>query len=272
MSRSLHAAPTDLRDDAFMIPFAHRGGARHPELDGLENTMAAFRHAVALGYRHLETDVHVTRDGVLLAFHDPHLDRVTDLSGTIADLTYAEVQAARVGGREPVPTLAELVDAFPTVHFNIDIKSRAAAAPLARYVNGHPDLTARLMVGSFSPGALREFRRLTRGAVPTSAHPMEVAAYVFLPSGRLASRLLAGRPKALQVPVRHGRLLRVVTPRLVRKAHAAGVEVHVWVVDDADEIHRLHALGVDGIFTDRTDVLRDVLTDLGLWHDDEEQS
>lgn len=268
MSTSHHAAPTDLRDDAFMIPFAHRGGARHPELEGLENTMAAFRHAVALGYRHLETDVHVTRDGVLLAFHDPRLDRVTDLSGAIADMTYAEVQAARVGGREPVPTLEELVDAFPQVRFNVDIKSRAAAAPLAEFVNRR-GLQERLMVGSFSPAALREFRRLTHGSVPTSAHPLEIAAYLLLPSGRVASRLLGGKPAALQVPVRHRRFIRVVTPRLVRKAHAAGAEVHVWVVDDPDEIRRLHALGVDGIFTDRTDVLREVLTELGLWNDEE---
>lgn len=253
-----------------MIPFAHRGGARHPDLEGLENTMAAFRHAVALGYRHLETDVHLTRDGVLLAFHDPHLDRVTDLSGAIADLTYAEVQAARVGGREPVPTLAELVDAFPGVRFNIDIKSRAAAAPLAAFVIERK-LADRVMVGSFSSAALRRFRRLTRGAVPTSAHPLEILAYLVLPSGRIASRLLGGgRPAALQVPVRHRRFIRVVTPRLVRKAHAAGAEVHVWVVDDPDEIRRLHAMGVDGIFTDRTDVLRDVLTELGLWNDEEQ--
>jgi glycerophosphoryl diester phosphodiesterase len=250
-----------------MIPFAHRGGARHPELEGLENTMAAFRHAVALGYRHLETDVHVTRDGILLAFHDPHLDRVTDLSGAIADLTYAEVQAARVGGREPVPTLAELVDAFPGASFNIDIKARAAAAPLARFVMER-GLQDRVLAGSFSPAALREFRQLTGGTVATSAHPLEIAAYLLAPSGRIAARLVGGRPRALQVPVRHRRFIHVVTPRFVRKAHAAGAEVHVWVVDDADEIRRLHAMGVDGIFTDRTDVLREVLTDLGLWPDE----
>lgn len=267
MSTSHHVAQPDLCHDGGMIPFAHRGGARHPELEGLENTMAAFRHAVSLGYRYLETDVHVTRDGVLLAFHDPHLDRVTDLSGAIADLTYAEVQAARVGGREPVPTLEELVEAFPHVRFNVDIKSRAAAGPLARFITER-SLQDRMTVGSFSPGALREFRRLTAGAVPTSAHPLEIAAYLLLPSGRVAARLLGGKPVALQVPVRHRRFIHVVTPRFVRKAHAAGAEVHVWVVDDADEIRRLHAMGVDGIFTDRTDVLREVLTDLGLWPDD----
>ena len=95
------------------LAFAHRGGAYHPEIEGLENTLAAFRHAVELGYTYLETDVHVTSDGVLLAFHDTVLDRVTDRTGSIADSTYDEVRQALIGGRERVPTLAELFDAFP---------------------------------------------------------------------------------------------------------------------------------------------------------------
>ena len=88
------------------LAFAHRGGAYHPELEGLENTLAAFRHADRLGYGYLETDVHATRDGELLAFHDAVLDRVTDLKGRIEALTLAEVGEALIGGRERVPTLA----------------------------------------------------------------------------------------------------------------------------------------------------------------------
>src|SRR5688500_20031788 len=109
---------------------AHRGGAFHPEIEGLENTMAAFRHAVALGYDYLETDVHVTADGVLLAFHDTVLDRVTDQKGAISDLTFEEVRRALVGGREQVPTLAQLFDEFPEARFNVDLKSNGAAAAL----------------------------------------------------------------------------------------------------------------------------------------------
>ena len=102
-----------LDDEGAVLAFAHRGGAYHPDIEGLENTLQAFRHAVDLGYDYLETDVHVTRDGVLLAFHDTVLDRVTDSTGAIADSTYAEVQRARINGSDPVPTLAELFDAFP---------------------------------------------------------------------------------------------------------------------------------------------------------------
>ena len=246
-----------------MIAFAHRGGAYHPEIEGLENTLAAFEHAVALGYDHLETDVHVTRDGVLLAFHDAVLDRVTDRCGAIAELTYDEVRAARVGGHQQVPTLTELLDAFPEARFNIDLKARPAAKALAELLDRRRD-HARVLVGSFSPGTLREFRRLTRGRVRTSAHPLEVAAFLLLPSGRLADALTRRQVCALQIPHRRGPLT-IASRRLVRRAHAAGKQVHVWTIDDPDEMRELLDRGVDGLMTDRTDLLRDVLTERGQW-------
>ena len=111
--------------------------------------MAAFTHAVDLGYTYLETDVHVTSDGVLLAFHDTVLDRVTDRTGSIADSTYAEVQQALIGGREPVPTLAELFDAFPDARFNIDLKSEGSVEALAAFIEER-EAWHRVLVGSFS--------------------------------------------------------------------------------------------------------------------------
>jgi glycerophosphoryl diester phosphodiesterase len=248
---------------ARVLAFAHRGGAFHPEIEGLENTLAAFEHAVGLGYVMLETDVHLTSDGVLLAFHDSVLDRVTDAQGSIGELSLADVRRAKVGGREHVPTLAELVAAFPEALFNIDIKSESAVAPLASFIEER-GLHDRALVGSFGVRRLQRFRRLTGGRVPTSASPPEVAAYRFLPSGRLADLVTRGRVAALQVPRRRGRLT-LVTPGLVRRAHRAGKHVHVWVVDDPDEMRELIDLGVDGIFTDRTDLLRDVLVERGLW-------
>ncbi len=123
-----------LEQPGTVLAFAHRGGAYHPDIEGLENTMAAFRHAHDLGYRYLETDVHATADGVLLAFHDAVLDRVTDTEGEIGRLTHAEVRAARVGGREEVPTLEQLFEEFPDTRFNIDLKSAAAVPQLASFV------------------------------------------------------------------------------------------------------------------------------------------
>lgn len=257
-----------------MLALAHRGGAYHPEVEGLENTLAAFTHAVQLGYRYLETDVHVTRDGVLLAFHDAVLDRVTDRRGAVAEMTHAEVLEARVGGREQVPTLVELLDAFPDARFNIDLKSEASVRALADLVRAREEWD-RLLVGSFSPGRLARFRRLTEGRVATSAHPLEVLAFLLLPSGRLADLVTRRRVAALQVP--HRRTLRlaggtlpavtltVVTRGLVRRAHAAGKHVHVWTIDEPDEMRELLAKGVDGMFTDRTDLLREVLEQHGVW-------
>jgi glycerophosphoryl diester phosphodiesterase len=249
-----------------VLAFAHRGGAAHPDLAGLENTLTAFRHARALGYRYLETDVHTTRDGVLLAFHDRVLDRVTGETGAVGALSLEEVRRARIGGVEPVPTLAELVDALPGARFNVDLKSGGAVPALAAFLVER-GLEDRVLVGSFSHRRLRAFRRLTGDRVATSASPVEVAAFRLLPSGRLARAVTRGRVAALQVPRRAGPL-EVVTRGLVRRAHAAGAHVHVWTVDDPREMRLLVDRGVDGLMTDRTDILRAVLRTGGQWEGD----
>lgn len=254
---------TFLDEPQAVLAFAHRGGAGHPEINGLENTVRAFRHAVALGYGYLETDVHATRDGVLLAFHDEDLDRTAGIAGRVADLTHAEAGRVLVGGREPVPTLAELFDAFPGVRFNIDLKSEEAVPLLAEFIASY-DAWDRVLVGSFVPRRINRFRRLTHGRVPTAAHPLEVVAFRFSPSGRVAARLTRGRVAALQVPHRRGPL-RIVTPGLVRRAHSVGVHVHVWTIDDPDEMNELLDRGVDGLMTDRTDILKDVLVAREQW-------
>lgn len=252
-----------LDDRPTPLAFAHRGGPAHPELVGLENTLTAFRHAVSLGYDFLETDVHATRDGVLLAFHDTLLDRVTDGRGALADVTYDEVVPSRIGGREQIPTLAVLFAEFPDARFNIDLKSDAAVSLLANFVDDH-DARDRVLVGSFSRRRLNRFRALTGGRVATSASPLEVLAFRFLPSGRLADRVTRGRVAALQVPHRKGPLT-VTTAGLVRRAHAAGKHVHSWTIDDPVEMIELLDRGVDGLMTDRTDILKDVLTARGQW-------
>ena len=266
MAREATEDPEGWTTPGGVLAFAHRGGAYHPEIEGLENTLAAFKHAVALGYDYLETDVHVTADGVLLAFHDSVLDRVTDQKGAISDLTFEEVRRALVGGREQVPTLAQLLDEFPEARFNIDLKSDGAVPALADFV-AERDAWDRVLVGSFSRKRLEAFRRLTHGRVPTSAAPREVVLFRFLPSGRLADLLTGRKVTALQIPHRRGRLT-VVTPGLVRRAHAAGRHVHVWTIDEPGEMRELLDRGVDGLFTDRTDILRDVLIERGQWRDD----
>ena len=223
---------------------------------------------MSLGYTHLETDVHVTRDGVLLAFHDEALDRVTDVRGLIANMTYAEVQAARIGGLHGVPTLAELFDAFPGVTFNIDLKSDGAVGALAALLSatGREDT---VIVGSFSAHRLERFRRLTEGRVRTSAHPREVLAYLLSPTAGIAKRLVGSRFDAFQIPHRQrlrGPLsIQVASRGLVRRAHQAGKEVHVWTIDDPAEMRELVERDVDGLMTDRTDLLKAFLEERGLW-------
>lgn len=250
------------RDDGAVLAFAHRGGARHPEIAGLENTLVAFEHAVRLGYTYLETDVRVTRDGVLLAIHDDVLDRVTDSVGSILERSYADVRTALIDGREPIPRMADLLEHFPGARFNIDLKSDAAVGPLIELVEG-TGAHDRVCVGAFSERRLRTFRRGVGRPVATSFGPAGVGLSRFAP-GLLARRVLAGGGDAFQVPAHH-RGMRIVTPAFVERAHRAGRPVHVWVVDDRDQMTALLDLGVDGLITDRTDVLREVLTERGQW-------
>ena len=239
------------------LPFAHRGGAS----EAPENTMPAFEHAVRLGYRYLETDAHVTADGVLVAFHDDRLDRVTDRTGVIAELPWSEVRQAKVDGREPIPLLEDLLAAWPDVRVNIDPKQDAVAEPLAAAIvrTGSVD---RVCVGAFSDRRIATVRAIVGPALCTSMGPREVARLL------AASRGLPGggrlRSPCAQVPTRQGRVP-LVTSRLVDTAHRLGVQVHVWTIDDRDEMARLLDLGVDGIMTDRPQVLKDLLVERGEW-------
>ncbi len=162
-----------------------------------------------------------------------------------------------------MPTLEQLFEEFPDTRFNVDLKSAAAVPQLASFIAARA-AQDRVLVGSFSPARMREFRRLSGGRVATSATPPEVAAFLALPH-RAAARV-AGGFDALQIPRRRGRLP-VTTPGLLRRAHAARKHVHVWTVDDPAEMAELLELGVDGLFTDRTDVLRDVLARRGQWQE-----
>jgi glycerophosphoryl diester phosphodiesterase len=247
------------------IAFAHRGGAT----DGVgENSLAAFGQAVAAGYRYLETDVHATADGVLLAFHDRRLGRLTDTRGRIADLTWTEVADARIGGGpDPIPTMAELLDAFPDARFNIDVKEPNAIRPLADLLRT-ADAVDRVCVSSGSHRRPAAIRREIGPTLCTSAGPRE--AYrtwrASRGNGNGNGDGDAPRPAAscLQLPPRVGRIT-VVDEKLVAAAHRQGLPVHVWTIDDPAQIHRLLDLGADGIMTDRIDVLKKVLTERGTW-------
>ncbi|WP_424215653.1 glycerophosphodiester phosphodiesterase [Streptomyces sp. BI20] len=239
------------------IPFAHRGGAA----DGLENTVAAFRRAREAGYRWFETDVHTTADGRLVAFHDATLDRVTDAGGRIAELPWARVREARVAGTEPLPLFEELVEEFPDARWNVDVKAAGSVGPLVDLI-ARAGLWDRVCVGSFSEARVTRAWRLAGPRLATSYGVRGVAALRARSFG-LPAPLRVGAVAA-QVPERQGRVP-VVDERFVRTAHARGLAVHVWTVNEAEPMERLLDLGVDGIMTDRIDVLRAVLEKRGLW-------
>jgi glycerophosphoryl diester phosphodiesterase len=226
--------------DAAPIAFAHRGFATGPA-SGAENSMAAFEQAVAL------------------AFHDARLDRVTDRSGIVARLPYAVVRRARIGGREPIPLLADLLAAWPSVRVNIDVKSDLGVPATVRAIK-HTGAVRRVCVGAFSTRRIVAIRRALGPDLVTSLGPREVLA-VRTGARRLRNRLTG---RCAQVPAQLGRA-RFIDARFIAAAHRAGAPVHVWTVNDATEMTRLLDLGVDGIMTDRADVLRDLLVARGQW-------
>jgi glycerophosphoryl diester phosphodiesterase len=240
------------------IPFAHRGGAA--EVGG-ENTLAGFARAAALGYRYLETDGRVTSDGVLLAFHDERLDRVTDLDGRLEDRPWSAVRHAKVGPEgEAIPTIEALLDAFPDARFNIDPKMDAAVAPLAEALR-RTKAWDRVNVAAFSDRRLLQVRRAVDRPVCTSMGPAAIARL------RLAAYGVPVGPFAaacVQVPTTwKDRTL--VDARFVQAAARRGIPVHVWTIDEPAEMHRLLDLGVGGIMTDRPSLLKQVLEERGQW-------
>jgi glycerophosphoryl diester phosphodiesterase len=242
------------------IAFAHRGGP----MTGLpENTLAAFAGAVALGYRYLETDVHATRDDVLVAFHDAHLDRVTDRKGAIKDLPYSEVRLALVDGKEPIPLYEDLVAAFPEARFNVEPKLPNAVGPLISAIRRTASV-GRSCVGSFHSSHIRKCREALGDDLCTAAGPAGIAGMRFGSYLGPAARLLAWSPAdCYQVPVRDK--ITITDARFVKAAHRMGKQVHVWTIDDEAEIERLLDLGVDGIMADDLDALKAVLVRRGQW-------
>lgn len=256
------APPHPYLDGPFPRAFAHRGW-HLGDLAGMENSLAAFRRAVAEGYRYLETDVQATRDEVVVVQHDATLDRTTDGSGALAQLDWSAVRSARIGGREPVCRLEDLLEELPDALLNIDVKADLAVAPMLDLLR-RTQAWGRVCIASFSE---RRLQRMRRAAGPRLLTSMGTSSAVAL---RLRSALpllplrLPIRGALAQLPVRNQGIT-MVDRTLVRYAHRLGIEVHVWTVDRAEEMQALLDVGVDGLVTDRPDVLRDVLRARGVW-------
>jgi len=247
---------------------AHQGG------EGLRpsNTMIAFENAVALGVDVLEMDVHSTRDGALVLIHDDTVDRTTDGTGRVNDLTLAEIQQLDAGDYwtpddgatypyrgqgARIPTLDEVLSAFPQMKFNIEIKQTEPpiASSLCESLRAH-GLTDRTLVASFHPTAMNEFRAACP-EVATSMVEDEIRPFFILNTIFLGA-LYRPPGAAFQVPEYSGNR-RVLTPRFVRGAHGNNVAVHPWTIDDPADMARFLDMGVDGIITDRPDLMIELL-------------
>ena len=238
--------------------FAHRGGASTAP----ENTLAAFQRAVDLGYTYMETDVHATADGVLLAFHDDDLQRTCGIPGRISELTYDEVRKARVGGEEPIPTFDEIVGTWPGLRWNIDCKADNALPHLVAALRKHRILD-RVCLGSFSDRRLRTLRAELGPDVATSLGPKGVARLRLAVSLGRAIRFPDG-VFAVQIPPKQGPIP-LHSQRFIDIAHESGLHVHYWTIDDPDQMNELIGRGADGIMTDQPAILKDVLVRRGKW-------
>ncbi|RNI18421.1 glycerophosphodiester phosphodiesterase [Flexivirga caeni] len=247
---------------------AHRGftdGSRAPE-----NSLPAFAAAVGLGFRYVETDVHATADGQLIAFHDHRLDRVTDGQGVVAELPWSVVRRAKIAGTQEIPTLDAVFESWPQLRVNIDCKAASAVEPLVDVIERHR-AHERVCIASFSDvRRCAVLQRLSR-PVATSGGQSVIARFVLGSRLPAAGRTPWGRgalrdADCLQVPPGAGPI-RVVTRHTVAQAHAAGAQVHVWTIDEPAQMHRLLDLGVDGLMTDRADLLKEVLVARGVWAD-----
>ena len=250
-----------------VVVLAHRGWRGYYP----ENTMLAFEKAAEMPIDGLEIDIHCTRDGVPVVFHDATLERTTNGNGRIQDLTLAELQQldagyqfTQDGGKSfpfrgqgiTVPTLAEVVECFPDLWINVDIKQKEPSMirPFADLIEQY-NMTDRMCVGSFHNQTVRDFRR----ACPEVARvgSLYETFSLFALSKLALSRFYRGHAHVLQIPPKHDRGFDIVSPQLIKAAHRKNTAVHLWTINETTAIQQFVEMGVDGIISDYPDrVLR----------------
>lgn len=246
-------------DGVVPFGFAHRGGNGPAP----ENTIAAFRYATELGYRYLETDVHATADGELVAFHDDELERVAGLPGGIADYGWDRLSQVRLDGDHSIPRLSELFETFPDARFNIDPKADDAVDLLVDTITEY-EAVDRVCIGSFSEDRISRARNALGPQLCTSPGPGGVAKVLAAAHLRPSWRPPYG---CVQIPTSGGPI-RTDSAGLIKRLHRLGLQVHFWTINDADEMVRLLDRGADAIITDEIELLKEVLQARGEWRDD----
>jgi glycerophosphoryl diester phosphodiesterase len=239
--------------------FAHQGGDEAAP----GNTIAAFDHAVSVGFRYIETDVQATADGVLVVVHDDDLESLTGVAARVEELTWSEVSELRIDGEHAIPRFDDVLERFPDERFNLDPKTAAAVEPLIEAIQRH-DLVDRVLVGSFSDRRIRSVKSAIGDRLATSPGPFGLVAVL------LRALLLpwwSTRYAAVQIPTTYW-IIPLASSFLIRRFHRLGLQVHVWTIDDEAEMTELLDRGVDAIITNKPTVLRRVLLARGAWPDD----
>ena len=238
------------------LAFAHRGGNEFAP----ENSFRAFKSAVDIGYKYLETDVHLTKDGFLIAFHDDTLDRVTDKSGLIRDLTLSEIKKAKIAGTDEIPLLSELLNSFTDCFFNIDCKVDETVQPLINLIN-NKDFINRVCIGSFSQKRINFIRKSLGKEVKTSMGPAEVILSKFLSYTSLGCNF---KSSYTSIPIRrYG--INLLDERNINYLKSNNQKVIAWTINDEDQMKMLINIGIDGIMTDNLTLLKKVLIEESLW-------
>ena len=238
------------------LAFAHRGGNEFAP----ENSFRAFKSAVDIGYKYLETDVHLTKDGFLIAFHDDTLDRATDKSGLIRDLTLSEIKKAKIAGTDEIPLLSELLNSFTDCFFNIDCKVDETVQPLINLIN-NKDFINRVCIGSFSQKRINFIRKSLGKEVKTSMGPAEVILSKFLSYTSLGYNF---KSSYTSIPIRrYG--INLLDERNINYLKSNNQKVIAWTINDEDQMKMLINIGIDGIMTDNLTLLKKVLIEESLW-------
>ncbi|MCY4099654.1 MAG: glycerophosphodiester phosphodiesterase [Rhodobacteraceae bacterium] len=240
------------------LPIAHRGySANYPE-----NTMAAFSAAVDLGYKCLETDVHATADGRLVAFHDPDLNRVASVEGRIDTMKWDDLKKIKVKGKEPIPLFEEVLSSWPDTRFIIDPKEDSATKPLYDVLVAN-DAWDRVCVGSFSDQRLAWIRSEAGSKLCTSMGPREVFRLRLnswgIPLGRFGAN-------CVQAPLRD-KGVRILDRSFINKAHSYGFPVQAWTINDVETMGKLLDLGIDAIMSDEAELMKKFFQKRGIWWD-----
>ena len=237
-------------------PFVHRGG----DEEKTENTLEAFQYSSDLGFIFMETDVQSTSDGKVVIFHDSDLKRVAGINKKVSELTFKEIKDINLTTGGKIPSLDETLHSFPSLRFNIDIKVDSAVEETIRIVKSHHALN-RVCLAAFSTNRLNRIRHLTGSDLCSSMGQAEVVRLLLSSYGL---NFKASPGFCAQVPVSQFGIP-IVTRKFIKKVHDLNKLIHVWTIDETEEMHRLIDLGVDGLMTDKPTVLKKALVARNLF-------